>query len=100
MNLINQQVIHRKFGEGRIVDQNERYVFVDFGGEKPRQLACPMSFGGLMTAVDADVQAAMAEEAAENERQALAEKQERLKDYAERYRNLPYIGILKPEVYE
>ncbi|MEE1273939.1 MAG: hypoxanthine phosphoribosyltransferase, partial [Olegusella sp.] len=21
-------------------------------------------------------------------------------DYAERYRNLPYIGVLKPEVYE
>ena len=21
-------------------------------------------------------------------------------DYAERYRNLPYIGVLKPEIYE
>lgn len=86
MDLINQAVTHKVFGEGVITGQDARHVTVSFGDGSSKQFAYPGSFGQFLTLADSGLQAAVASEAANSAAARPSAQQEVLRRVEERAR--------------
>ncbi len=53
MNLLNEEITHKVFGEGDIVDQDESFITVDFD-EEIKRFVYPDAFGKFITLKDRD----------------------------------------------
>lgn len=51
MNLLNEAITHKVFGEGDVVDQNESFITIDFD-EDVKQFVYPDAFGQYLTLKD------------------------------------------------
>lgn len=56
MQLVGQTVKHVSFGTGVIVDQEERFLYVDFAQQGKKRFAYPDAFSRFLTFADADQQ--------------------------------------------
>lgn len=83
MELINQKVKHRAFGEGTIISVTDTIVEIEFSVGVKR-LQFPQTFESLMVAKDSNIQSAIIElikekrDAAEAAKKAAAEERERV----------------------
>lgn len=53
MNLVNEEITHKVFGEGNIVDQDESFITIDFN-EDTKKFVYPDAFGKFITLKDRD----------------------------------------------
>src|SRR5699024_1768258 len=51
LNLINEEITHKTFGEGNIVDQDESFITIDFE-EGTKKFVYPDAFGKFITLKD------------------------------------------------
>lgn len=54
MDLLNEEVRHKSFGTGQVIEQVDSYIEVSFGGDNKR-FVYPDAFGSFLTIVDQDV---------------------------------------------
>lgn len=62
MELVGQSVTHKAFGEGSVVRQDERHVFVEFADGSTRQFPYPGAFAQFLTLADGQLQAQVEKE--------------------------------------
>lgn len=72
MNLINKEVIHKSFGKGSIVDQDDEFITINFDNET-KKFIFPDAFGKFLTLEDKSAQETLKKAITEFE-----EKQEKL----------------------
>ncbi len=99
MNLINEEVTHKVFGEGNIVDHDESVITIDFN-EDIKKFVFPDAFGKFITLNDRNVAEALKkvllkremEEALERKREEEKERQASEQQRREKLKN--------PRIYE
>lgn len=99
MNLINEEVTHKVFGEGNIVDHDESVITIDFN-EDIKKFVYPDAFGKFITLNDRNVAEALKkvllkremEEALERKREEEKERQASEQQRREKLKN--------PRIYE
>ncbi|MUV37605.1 hypothetical protein JNUCC1_01411 [Lentibacillus sp. JNUCC-1] len=76
MNLINEEITHKVFGKGNIVDQDESIITIDFE-EGTKKFVYPDAFGNFITLTDQDAAESLQEVLLEREKEEEALEQQR-----------------------
>ncbi|HLR51741.1 MAG TPA: malate synthase [Candidatus Avamphibacillus sp.] len=79
MNLINEEITHKTFGEGNIVDQDESFITIDFE-EDTKKFVYPDAFGKFITLKDPDTAESFKKIISKMEQEELERKREKEKE--------------------
>ncbi|MDR0936421.1 MAG: hypothetical protein LBM98_07080 [Oscillospiraceae bacterium] len=93
MNIINEKVSHKKYGEGRVSEQSESAVTVDFGGEYgAKQFIYPFAFETFLELDDSKARENITDEIIKL-REATAEKLRLRAEEAERQKEQERLAL-------
>lgn len=94
MNLIDKEVMHKSFGEGNIVDQDEKFVTIDFNKET-KKFVFPDAFGKFLKLKDESANATLKQTIIKlEEKQEILEKK-REEEQAQRHLEQQRVNELK-----
>ena len=79
LNLINEEITHKTFGEGNIVDQDESFITIDFK-EDTKKFVYPDAFGTFITLKDQDTAESLKKVISKMEQEELERKREKEKE--------------------
>ncbi|MBP2664719.1 MAG: hypothetical protein H6Q71_2667 [Firmicutes bacterium] len=82
MNLIHEQVMHRQFGIGSIIEQEEKVISIKFSGENDiKMFEYPLAFDKYLTFCNADLQGKILDEVRLIKEQIETERRHKEEEY-------------------